>query len=160
MRQVVLDRRHVLRASPALGLGITTVALPAAAVAASLNGTTLATTGPATITVDDTGTPSAGHDVALAVRLVGSDGGPETGNIRVDITVRRDDGSNAGAGSTASGTRIDGVEQSTVALLSDSGSVDVSVDLPSAGTYLFAVTTSPAATNQPDGVVLAYVFGG
>ena len=160
MRQVVLDRRRLLRASSALGVGITTLALPSAAVAASLNGTTLATTGPSTITVDDTGAPSAGHDVALSIRLIGSDGGPEAGNIRVDIAVTLDDGSNDGAGSAASGTRIDGVARSTVALLSDTGAIDVSIDLPAAGTYLFAVTTSPATTNQPDGVVLAYAFGG
>lgn len=160
MGRVALDRRHLLRGSSVLGLGITTLALPSAALAASLNGTTLATTGPTTITVDDTGTPTAGHDVALAVRLIGSDGGAATGNIRVDVTVTLDDGTDAGAGSAASGTRIDGVARSTAALLSDTGSIDVAIDLPAAGTYLFAVTTSPSAANQPDGVVLAYEFGG
>ena len=160
MREMVLDRRRLLRASSAVSLGITTLALPAAAQAASLFGTTLATTGPSTLTVDDTGAPAAGHDVALAISLTGSDGGPEAGNIRVDVTVTLDDGANAGAGSAPAGTRIDGVERSTVALLADAGTADVSIDLPAAGTYLFTVSTTPAATNQPDGVVLAYEFGG
>lgn len=155
---MVLDRRRVLRSSSALGLGITTLALPSAAVAASLGGVPLASTGPSTLTVDDTGAPIVGHDVSLRIALQGSDGTPETGNIRVDVTVTVDDGEDGGAGTAAVGTRIDGVERTTVALLVSSGSVDVAIDLPTAGTYLFTVTTTPVTTNQPDGVVLAHVF--
>jgi hypothetical protein len=156
----MLDRRRMLRAGPAFGLGITSLALPAAAQAASFAGVALATEGPSTLTVDDTGTAAAGHDVTLRVRLVGSSGGAATGNLRVDLTVTLDDGSDGGAGAPATGTRIDGVARTTHAVLADSGAVDLDVDLPAAGTYLFAVTTTPAPTSQPDGVVLAYEFAG
>ena len=156
----MVDRRRLLRGGGAVGLGVTSLVLPTAAQAASFAGTTLATQGPSTLTVDDTGTAAAGHDVTLRVGLIASDGGAATSNLRVDLTVTLDDGSNDGAGSAATGTRIDGVERSTHAVLADSGQVDLDVDLPSAGTYLFAVTTTPAPTNQPDGVVLAYTFAG
>ncbi len=157
---MTLDRRRLLLASPAVGLGISTLALPGAASAASLAGVTLSTQGPSSITVDDTGTAASGHDVALRIRLVGSAGGPATGNIRIDVTVTLDDGADGGAGSPPTGTRIDGVVRTTFAVLAESGGADVSIDLPAAGTYLFTVTCTPAALNQPDGVVLAYAFAG
>lgn len=155
-----LDRRGLLRAGSGVGVGITTLALPSAAQAASFAGTTLATVGPSTLTVDDTGTAAAGHDLTLRIRLLGATGAPEDGNFRVDLTVRIDDGSTDGTGTLATGTRIDGVTRSTHAVLVDTGEADIAIDLPAAGTYLFAVTTTPAPTSQPGGVVLAYEFAG
>lgn len=154
----VVGRREVVRASTAVTAGITTLILPSAAQATSFAGVALASEGPATLTVDDTGTAAAGHDVTLRIGLLGSDGGAATRNLRVDLSVTRDDGSNGGAGSAAAGTRIDGVERATHAVLVQDGQVDLDVGLPAAGVYLLSITTEPAPTNQPDGVVLAYTF--
>lgn len=151
---MMVDRRRLLRASPAVGLGITTIALPTATAAASTDGTA-SLDAPMIITLDDTIAPDTGDDVAYRIAVISANGTTYLSSVAVTVAVTVDDGTNGGAGSPATGTAIDGAARTQHTVTTDTGSVDLSIDLPGAGTYLVRVTTSPAPTNQPDGVTVA-----
>jgi len=150
----VLERRRLLRATPAVALGISSMTLPHAAAAASGDGTA-SVDPPRSLTIDDTLAPDAGDDVAYRVRLLDANGTLHDGDVTVTLAVTVDDGSDGGAGSTATGTSIEGVARTQHSVTTATGSVDLSVDLPGTGTYLVRITASPAPTNQPDGVTVA-----
>lgn len=152
---MVLDRRRLLRSTSAAGLGITSLALPAAAQAASFEGVALASTAPQNLTVDDTGTVLGGHDVTLRITLRDVSGSAYSGNVRVDLTVRLDDGSNGGDGSAVAGTVIEGSARSSISVLSTDGTATLSIGFPASGTYLLSLATSPAVAAHPNGVTLA-----
>ncbi len=151
----MLDRRRLLGISPAAALGVTSVALPSAAAAASPGGDLANLDPPRSLTVDDTLAPDPGDDVAFRVRATTAAGALYDDTLQVTLAVTVDDGADGGAGSPASGTRIDGTERTQHTVTTTTGTVDLSVDLPGAGTYLIRVSASPAAVNQPDGVTVA-----
>lgn len=151
----MLDRRGVLRSGPAAALGITTLVLPTATAAASPDTGLSNVDPPRSLTVDDTLGPDAGDDVAYRIRATTATGALYDGTLQVTLAVTVDDGDDDGAGSPATGTRIEGTARTQHTVTTITGTVDLSVDLPGAGTYLVRITTTPAAVNQPDGVTLA-----
>ena len=151
----MLDRRRLLRASPAAALGVTSIALPSAAAAASPGSDLANLDPPRSLTVDDTLAPDAGDDVAFRIRATTATGTLYDDSLQVTLAVTIDDGADGGAGSPATGTRIEGTERTQHTVTTTAGTVDVSVDLPGTGTYLIRVTATPAAVNQPDGVTVA-----
>lgn len=143
-------------------LGITTLALPAAAEAASSGGTSSTQTLQG-VTVDDTGTPDAGDDLLLAVTLLQPSGSAYTKAASVTLTITVDDGGAGGDGSHPDGLTVDGTLVTSdapavsVALSEDgTGVAEFSIDLPAADDYLFRISTSPTSLNQPTGVTLTY----
>jgi hypothetical protein len=151
----VLDRRQLLRTSRAAALGISSLALPSAAAAASPDGDLANVDPPRSLTVDDTLAPDAGDDVAFRIRATTATGTLYDDSLQVTLAVTVDDGTDGGAGSPATGTSIEGSERTQHTVTATAGTVDLSVDLPGAGTYLIRVSASPAAVNQPDGVTVA-----
>lgn len=153
----LLQRRAILERLPIAGLaGMSAMMLPSAAAAASPGAGLASPTSPAGLTVDDSGTVlMPGHDVTYRVTLFSTGGASYTGAATIQVRVRLDDGSAAGAGSVAPGTRIEGQELSDLTVSAESGTANISVDLPPSGTYLVLLATVPAALSHPDGIVLA-----
>lgn len=153
----LLPRRAIVLRLPVAGLaGMSATLLPSAAAAASPGVGPASATSPAGFTVDDSGTVLlAGHDVTYRVTLFSTGGASYTGSATVQVRVRLDDGSAAGAGSVAPGTRIEGQELADLTVSAEGGTANISVDLPSSGTYLVRLATVPAALSHPDGIVLA-----
>jgi hypothetical protein len=152
-----IPRRSVLERLPLAGLvGVSALLLPAAADAASPEAGLASPTSPAGFTVDDSGSVLlAGHDVTYRVALFATGGTAYSGSANIQVSVRLDDGTADGAGSIAPGTRIQGQELADLTVSAESGSANISVDLPAGGTYLVSIATVPAALSHPDGIVLA-----
>lgn len=158
--EVELARRVLLRSTVGTGLGIATLALPVAAVAASPDGAAASGQTLQTVTIDDTVPATVGHDVTLRIRLLRPGGTAFTAAATVSLTVTLDDGSTVGG--HPEGLRIDGAivdaESPTVTrslTADDAGSFDVSIDVPTAGDYLVAITTDPTPLTNPGGLTLA-----
>lgn len=146
------SRRRLLAVAPTLG--ITSLLLPSAAAAAS-DQSTQSTTAPLRLTVDDTITPDGGDDVAYRVTVVAANGSTYSSSVTISVAVTVDDGADGGAGSPATGTSIEGTARTTYGVTTDTGTTDISIDLPGSGNYLVLFTTTPVPTGQPEGVTLA-----
>lgn len=135
-----------------MAAGITTVALPTAAMAVSFAGATLATTAPQNLLIDDSGTVLGDHDVTLRLTLLDASGGQYSGNVRVDLSVTLDDGE----GTAAAGTVIDGTARTSHQVLSTDGTALLSVGFATSAVHLLTITTEPAVSAHPSGVVVTY----
>jgi len=149
-----LTRRRLLATSATAGVGVSFLLLPLAAEASSVTDTAAASAPPNSFTIDDSAAPDAGDDVAYLVTLVQSSGAIFGGEATVTFLLSRDDGSEDGSGSAATGATIDGALATSATKAVVDGLVRASVRFPEPGIYLVRIFTDPAAVALPDGVTL------
>jgi hypothetical protein len=151
---VALTRRRLLATSATAGVGVSILMLPLAAEASSVTDPAATPEPPNSFIIDDSAAPDAGDDVAYLVTLLQSSGAVFGGEATVTLLLSRDDGSEDGSGSAATGATIDGAPATSTTKAVVDGLVRVSVRFPEPGIYLVRILTDPAAVALPDGVTL------